>query len=138
MSASVRWDGLEELMAELRSLPDDLAAEASGIVVGAANDAKDEIYDAYPERTRHLKEGLFVRVREGQRYGVGAIVVNKAPHAWMFENGTNARHTDLGIDRGSAPPGHVFIPIVMRRRRAMYEQLRGLLTRHGLAVSGDA
>jgi hypothetical protein len=72
------------------------------------------------------------------RFSAGAIVKNTAKHAWIFENGTQARHNDLGANRGSMPPGHVFIPAVIKRRRIMYQQLRALLERHGLKVSGDA
>jgi hypothetical protein len=39
---------------------------------------------------------------------------------------------------GRMPPGNIFIPAVVRRRREMYEQLKAMLTRHGLEVSGNA
>jgi hypothetical protein len=65
-------------------------------------------------------------------------VVNRSPHAWMFENGTQARHTAIGANRGAMPPGHVFIRIAIIKRKQMYAQLRGLLERHGLKVTGHA
>jgi hypothetical protein len=138
VSASVTWSGLEELKAALRSLPADLADDASDIVEGAAQAAKTEIYNAYPERTGNLRQHTTVAIRASGRYGAGAVVKNTARHAWMFENGTQARHTAIGANRGSMPAGHVFIPIVMRWRRRMYEQLKSLLVRHGLQVAGDA
>lgn len=138
MSATVRWDGLDELRAELRRLPADLADDASDIVTGAADAAKTEMYDAYPERTGNLRQHLTVGSRSAGRYGAAAVVKNTSPHAWLFENGSQARHTDLGANRGSMPAGHVFIPIAIRWRRRMYGQLKSLLERHGLQVSGDA
>lgn len=138
MSASVKWSGLDELRAELRRLPADLTDDASDIVEGAAQAAKTEIYDAYPERTGNLRSHLTVALRSAGRYGAGAVVKNTAKHAYLFEMGTQARHTELGANRGSMPAGHVFVPIIIRRRRIMYDQLKSLLTRHGLVVSGEA
>jgi hypothetical protein len=132
------WDGLAELRAQLRSLPRELAGEASDIVTGAADGAKSDIVAAYPERTGNLRDHVIVSKAPAGIYGAGAVVKSTAKHAWMFENGTQARHTALGANRGSMPPGHVFIPAVIRRRRAMYADLKALLVRHGLRVSGDA
>lgn len=133
------WEGLEELKAALRTLPADLAAEASGIVTGRAERAKQDIETSYPERTgdlrNHLTLGRGVKVG---RFGASTILKNNSKHAWLFENGSQARHTAIGANRGSMPAGHIFIPIVMRQRRAMYEDLKTLLVRHGLQVSGDA
>ena len=72
------------------------------------------------------------------KYSAGAIVKNRAKHAYIFENGTQARHTGLGYNRGAMPPGHVFIPEIVRRRRGMYEKLAEMLRQHGLQVPGDA
>lgn len=134
----IRFDGLDELKQALRQLPAELTAEASGIVDGAANEAMREIVDKYPTRTGNLKDGVTVTHFEGARFSAGAIVKNTAKHAFIFEHGTQARHTDLGANRGSMPPGHVFVPIVIRKRRAMYERLKTLLVSKGLVVSGDA
>jgi len=140
VSARVRWAGLEELREALRNLPADLAGEAGHIVEGAANGAGVDLRAAYQERARtgHLAAGVTVTHYEKGRFSAGAIVKNRAKHAWLFENGTQARHTDLGANRGAMPPGHVFVPIVMRARRGMYEALKVMLERHGLKVSGDA
>jgi hypothetical protein len=134
----LRFDGLAELRAALRELPSDLTSEASHIVEGAANSAAADIKPAYPVRTGHLRDGLTVTHFDQGKFSTGAIVKNTAPHAFMFENGTQVRHTDIGANRGSMPPGHVFIPRVIRARRRMYEELKALLVRSGLQVSGDA
>lgn len=132
------FHGLEELKADLRNLPAELASEASQIVVESANGAATEIVATYPERTRNLKRGVKVQMLTGTRFFVGAVVKNTAKHAWIFENGTQARHTALGANRGAMPAGRVFVPTVLRWRRRMYEQLTALLERHGLRVTGRA
>lgn len=136
MPNRVVWEGLEELKAQLRQLPADLAAEASSIVLDAAQGAKTDM--VYPRRTGNLADHVTVSTVSAGTFGAAAIVRNTSPHAAIYENGTQARHTALGANRGSMPPGHVFVPAVMRNRRRMYERLKALLVSHGLVVSGDA
>lgn len=140
MSATVRWNGLDELREELRNLPEVLAQEASGIVQRAAGDAAQEIRAGYQahRRTGNLAEHVKVEPRGIGPFGTALVVKSTAKHAAIFEIGTQARHTKLGANRGSMPPGRVFIPAVIRRRRGMYERLKELLVRHGATVSGDA
>jgi hypothetical protein len=135
MSARVTWTGLAELRDELRRLPAELAGEASGIVLGAAEGAAADM--DYPRRTGDLADKLKVETVSSGPFGAGARFVNTSKLAHIFENGSQVRHTAIGANRGSMPPGHVFVPAVVRRRRTMYEQLKALLTRHGLQVSGD-
>lgn len=134
-----RWDGLEELKAALRQLPEELTGEGSHIVEGAANGAAVDVRSGYAghRRSGNLQDG--VTVEHGvSGFGTSAVVKSNARHAWLFENGSQARHTAIGANRGSMPPAHVFVPAVMRKRRAMYDELKAMLTRHGLLVSGDA
>jgi hypothetical protein len=116
-------------------------------VEAAANGAAAEIGAKYSVRTGHLRDGLQVRPSEVSHFGAGAILVNRAKHAWLYDNGSQARHYttksgarhDTGAMWGKTPPTHVFVrTIVIRKRRQMYEQLKDLLTRNGLQVSGDA
>ena len=137
MSASITFDGLDELREALRRLPEELAAEASGIVLEAARDASSDIEGAYPERTGNLKHGLFIFESAASKFGAGAVLKNRAQHAYMFEYGTQARHNAIGANRGSMPPGNVFIPRVLKHRRRMYERLKAMLVRHGATVSGE-
>jgi hypothetical protein len=132
------FDGLSELREQLRNLPSELTGEAANIVLGAANGAAAEIKGAYPVRTGRLRDGLVVTRADKGKFSAGAIVKNTAKHAAIFENGTQARHNSLGANRGSMPPGHVFVPRMIRARRRMYERLSDLLRRKGLVVSGDA
>ena len=132
-------DGLAELKAALRNLPKELQAESSAIVYANADKARDELRAEYAKHTRtgNLANHVTVSKRPGQ-FGAAALVKNTAKHAHLFENGTQARHTDIGANRGAMPAGHVFVPIMIRRRRVMYEVLKELLVKHGLIVSGDA
>ena len=132
----VVWSGLEELRAALRALPADLAAEAGHIVTGAANAAAAEIRRSYPVHSGNLRDHLVVRPAEGGPFGAGAVVVNTARHAYLFEVGTATRHTDLGWNRGRMPPARVFIPTSRRWRRKMYGELAAVVERHGLRVTG--
>jgi hypothetical protein len=72
------------------------------------------------------------------RYGVAVQIRNTSPHAWMVENGTDARHTSRGFSRGRMPPFHVMIPTAARVRAQMYRDLSAMLVREGLLVTGDA
>ncbi len=138
MSNGFRWSGLDELREELRNLPEEMTGEASHIVEGAANSAEADIKAGYPSRTGNLRNHLQQTHFDRGRFSAGVILKNTARHAWLFENGSQARHTDIGADRGSMPAGHVFVPAVLKARRRMYEELKALVTRKGLQVSGDA
>lgn len=137
MATRFVFEGLEELKAELRELPAALAGEASGIVLTRGERAKQDILAAYPERTGALRRGLKLRYLAMGQFGAGIELRNTAPHAQLYEVGSQARHTAIGANRGSMPPGNIFVPTISRQRRAMYGDLRDLLVRHGLEVSGD-
>ena len=134
----VVWSGLRELMEEIRTLPETLTGEAAHLVDGAANAAKVDIAAAYPWRTGDLRKKTTVVPLAKKGLIVGAVVKNTSKLATIFENGTQARHTELGAARGSMPPGHVFVPRIVKARRALLQQLKAMVTRHGAVVSGDA
>jgi len=130
-------EGLAELREELQRLPAELTADASGIIEGAADAAETDIEAAYPERSGNLRKGVGVtRTRAGE-FAAAAVVFNRAKHAYIFELGTQARHTDIGANRGSMPPGRVFIQRTMRHRAGMYGDLKQMVEAHGLEVSGE-
>jgi hypothetical protein len=137
VSASWSWTGLEDLKAQLRALPTELAGEGANLVEGRGNRATQRIKAGYPARTRDLRDKTTV-THTRSAFGARAVVTNTSRHALPFEIGTQARHTKLGANRGSMPPGHVFVPVMQQERRAMYDDLRDLLERHGLVVSGAA
>lgn len=135
----VVWSGMDELRAEFKKLPETAHGEALKLAEGAANGAAVDLRAAYPVGpTGNLRKGVVVtHFSKGKLYA-GAVVKNTAPHAWIFENGTQARHTDLGANRGAMPPGHVFIPIIIRARHRLVEQFKALLLRLGASsVTGN-
>lgn len=133
----LEFSGLAELKRDLKNLPSELAREARTVVSQTATKAAGEIVSAYPTRTGNLKRGVKVS-DESSGFSAVATVKNTAKHAYIFENGTQARHTDIGANRGAMPPGNVFIPIVVRRRRGMYHELAEIVRKHGLVVTGSA
>src|SRR4030095_3347567 len=142
----IHWIGLTELREALLALPEDLAHDAESIVNDAAKAAYDDIYAAYPERTGNLRKGLTIQSLEhafsyragSKALGAGALLLNRAPHAYMFEHGTETRQRALGASTGRMPPGKVFIPRVIRHRGRMYEALIDMMEEHGLLAVGSA
>lgn len=138
------YGGLEELKAELRAMPAELTAEGSHIVEGAANGAAVAIRTIYGGHvvTGHLQRDVVVEHQAAGQFGAMSIVKANGRIAWLFENGSEARHyvTVRGNRRetGRMPPAHVFIPTMIRARAEMYRQLADLMRRHGLVVTGQA
>ena len=140
MSASLEIRGLEELKQALRNLPAALKGASTAIVLDSAHAAKADIVAQYPEKTGKLRKGVKVDVQELGPHGVAARVRSAAPHGWLYEHGTQARHTSLGWRRGRmpAPPTPVFIPTMIRHRRQMFAKLARLIQEQGLEVkSGE-
>jgi hypothetical protein len=138
------FDGLDELKEALRNMPSELTGEASHDVEGAANGAAAILKSEYHRVSGKLRDGVDVTFTRDQ-FSTGAIVKSKSPIAWLYDNGSQARHytTASGAQHatgamwGKTPPTHVFVRTMIAKRRAMYEALKALLTRHGLLVSGD-
>lgn len=140
MSATVRWNGLDELLEQLRNLPADLTAEAGHIIEASANAAAVQVRSGYGShrRTGKLQESVVVDVLASGEFGVVRRLRATAKHAHLVEYGTQARHTAIGANRGSMPPAHIFVPAVLRNRRQMYEALKDLVLRHGAtSVTGE-
>lgn len=133
----LKFDGLEELRASLRRLPRELRDDAQTIIVQRAEAAATEVRQKYPRRTGDLASKVEVKVlTNAGKFIAGALVRNRSKLAFIFENGTQARHNAIGANRGSMPPGNVFVPAMIRSRRRMYEQLREMVKRKGLRVIG--
>jgi hypothetical protein len=137
MSASlVKWYGLDEYMAELRAFPLALTAEGNGIAKDTADAAASEVRAAYPKRTGNLRKGVRVRKKyRRETLRASYEVRNTAPHAYIYEHGTRARHTRYGADRGSMPAGNVFIRITERHWREFVERIKDLLRERGGKVA---
>lgn len=140
---------LDELRRELRDLPRELVDEGGAIVRRAADQAADAIRLAYPlgppGRRRkgvpiipgNLRKGVRVK-HESTAFGTVSTVRSTAQHAHLYEYGTQTRQTSLGYDRGAMPARPTFVPIAIRVRHQMYEELIGLLQKQGLQVTGSA
>lgn len=136
-AVTVEWEGMRELIEQLRNMPGDLTDDARSIVIDSAEGAKDEAASNYPRRSGTLADALTVETTDAGRFGVAARVRNRARHAYLFEVGTQARHTSIGANRGSMPAGNVFVPAMQRHRREMYRSLAAVLTTYNLQVIGD-
>lgn len=133
----IAYDGLEELKKSLRELPAEMHGEADHIIEGEANAAALEIRQKYAiGEAGKLVAGVVVEVVQRTNFYAGRRIVSKSPLAFIYENGTQVRHTELGYNRGRMPPAHVFVPAVIRHRKSMYEKLRDMMRRKGLKVSG--
>lgn len=139
MAARVTIDGRDEFRAALRNLPDALKGEAASIVVEAASQAERDITAAYPMGpTGNLKRGVTMNVESSSKFGASARVKSNAKHVHIFEKGTVVRHTNSGANRGRMPPApssQQMIPIVIRARRRMVQQLIDMVQKHGLVVT---
>jgi len=123
----------------LLDLPRDLTARAVSIVEGEAAGAAAEIKAAYPEGdTGNLRRGVRVGTPRNAKsdHAVRRVVRSTAPHATLFETGTQTRQTTLGYNRGFMPGANIFVPVVVRRRRAMFDQLVTIVEEAGLDVRG--
>ena len=142
---NVRWDGLDEFRQLLRDLPTALRDDADAILIEAANRAESEIRRGYTRgKTGALLAGLFQTRRSGP-FGIAIRLINKAPHAWLWDNGSEARHyvTKRGVTHatgamwGKRPAPHTFDRAVLASRRRMFEELKAMMRAHGLEVRGD-
>ena len=66
------------------------------------------------------------------------VLKSAAPHAWLYEHGSVARHTKLGRPRGVMPGNPVFVRNVIKFRRQMWQNLATMMKDHGLGVTLNA
>ncbi len=134
MGVQVVWTGLQELRRALRDLPQELTDEAQDIVQARAERVAQDTKTSYPERTGNLTRGVRISRRQGGRFGARVEVRSTAPHSHMYEQGTKRRSTRAGANRGVMPAANILIPIAIRQRRAMYEDLIAVVRRAGFRV----
>lgn len=132
------YDGLNEFVADLIQLPKELSGEGGDIVISRATEAGDDIRAEYAASavTGNLAEHVKVTVKEKNEFGAIAEVKSTARHAYIYENGTQIRKTKDGKNLGAMPPANIFVPTVIRKRRAMVDDLKDLMRDKGLEVSG--
>jgi len=140
MSARLHLTGIAEERRAIQALPRTLAARTQAEAADPiAEAAAADIRASYPRRTGELAEAVEVQaVEERSAVAAAARVVNTHPLASVFEHGSQARHTALGANRGSMPPGNVFIPGMQRARRQFWPVVAEIMQGEGLRVTGDA
>ena len=129
-------EAVAEMRAAMRLMPVELRDEGAEIVIARADEARQSIFDQYPEVTGNLKSHVRKRIERGA-FGIRVTVESTAKHAFIFEKGTKVRHTKSGAGRGFMPAADIFVPVSIQRRDSMYGYLMALLARKGLEVSGQ-
>lgn len=125
-------EGLDGLTLSFKQLPKQLAADGDAIADVRSDLAMNEIIDLYPVVTGNLRKGVRKRKVKG-----GYVVENKAPHALLYEIGTETiRYTKNGVSRGKMPPGKVFARVAPKHRRAMVREQIAMVETEGFVVTG--
>jgi len=152
IEATLTIQGIRELKDALGRLPDELKGQATVIVTEAAYSAAADIGSQYPigpgsrkYPAGRLRKGVKVTIKEIGPFRVAAQVRSTAPHAWWHEHGSELHHerkTKKGWTRGimfskKGVPRPVFIPTMIRYRRAMYQKLAALIASVGLTAKHD-
>lgn len=128
---SVTWSGLTEFKNALKKLPAELTEEAAAIVVSHAYEAERLVEGAYPEGpTGNLRRGVTTKAENSSRFGASATVKSGARHAHLFEGGYRGK-----APRRQVPDNQKMIPIVIRVRRRMVQQLIHMVQKAGLVVT---
>lgn len=140
MSATLTLEGVAQLRALLRGLPDELTAEAQGIINRRAQAAAAEIKSRYPHRSGLLADGVQPVTGRGRARWAGALVINTTKYAQMFESGSvnGPRETGNFENRGVVPARPTFVPIMVKHRDQLYGELAAMVESHGLEVTGRA
>lgn len=146
-SVQVAMEGLDELRNALKALPAELQSAARDRVIAAADDAAAKLRASYPVGTSGrkyqgrridpggLRRGVKVVVEENKASTI-ATVKSTAPHAHLWEFGTEVRATQKLINRGAAPAHHDqgLIGIAIRRRRQLQSELKAIVEQSGSFV----
>ena len=136
MPARLTIDGLTEFQQALTQLPARLRDQARIIVQATADAAEATIRAAYPARTGNLRDG-FKQLPRDPTWGARVTLSNTAPHAFLYEYGTEMRQTKLGHPTGRMPAAKIFVPeVIDERRRMILDQLIPLVEAEGLDVHG--
>jgi hypothetical protein len=113
-----------------------LTGQAHAIVEARAHAAYDEIEAAYAGHvvSGHLRDGLEL---EDTSVALAArvAVLSTAPHAHLYEYGTETRYTHGGASRGKMPAFGTVTKAAVRNRAPMMQELADMLTAHDLDVN---
>lgn len=141
----VTWTGLTEYRNEVRQLPEACTGEAAKVVEGEVNGAYVEIAQVYGQH-RHtgklLKRLKITPITNKGALTTGRKLTSGSPIAWLFDNGSQARHWVSGKSTGKmwgrTPPTHIFTRTEGRTRARIVNLLKAMVLRRGATtVAGD-
>ena len=140
LKIGMKWDGLKELKADLKTFPKDLTDDTRPIVQAKAKEAAETMRLSYPRSGKKRQSPVAgargtpgpladsVVVTEGRRAGptvTSITIANTAFYSHMFEYGT--RHS---------APGRVFVPIFLSAQREMVDAVKATFPAHNLRERG--
>lgn len=133
------WSGLSQLQAELRALPEDCRVEGMKVVEGHVNRAYATIAKVY---AAHVFTGTLLHRLKISTVALGLVLRSGSPLAWLFDNGSKARHyfTVNGVRHltGRMPATHIFSRTVGFTKRQIRQDLKDMLLRRGASsVTGE-
>ena len=140
MPAQFTLPGVDMLQRQLAALPRILTEDGRRIVQNTAAAAAARITGRYQTaaKTGTLARRVSVRALGAGQGKVMQDVASRAPHGWLYEHGSRLRRTKRNLPRGAMPAADVFVPTIIMYRAVMYREIRAMLERNGLKVSGDA
>lgn len=139
MSNRLELNGLSDLMAALRRLPADLAAEAAEEIDNTVEVTAAALVQSYPiGDTGNLRKGVKRSLRRDP-FGASGEVKSTSPHSHLWEFGTQSRKTRKGWDRGKMDDqyNHGLVGIALRERKKLNAKLIEIVKRAGFEVTGS-
>jgi hypothetical protein len=143
--SELKWDGLKEYMDALKNLPAECVGEAEKLIQGSVNSAYQTVATEYAahQHTGTLRKRLVIKpLKVKGKLVAGLELVSGSPIAWLFDNGSKARHWASGKSTGKmwgkTAPTHIFKRTIEREGRKLTAQYQALLLRKGAAtVTGE-
>lgn len=134
---AVVWTGLNEYREQLRAMPQACTREAATMVEGAVNSAFvtiSAVYGAHRHTGTLQRRLKIMPLRFRGELTTGLELRSGSPIAWLFDNGSQARHHASGKSTGTmwgrTPPTHIFKKTVVQKRREMVMRLKDMVLRY--------
>lgn len=140
--STMEWRGMDEFREELRKLPEACRGEAAKVVEAEVNGAYVTIKRVYEA---HVWTGTLTRrltispLKVQGQMTTGLVLRSGSPLAWLFDNGSKARHyvTVNGKKHltGSMRAYRIFGRTAAFTRRKIRGLLIAMVERHGAKVT---
>jgi hypothetical protein len=137
--------GWNELLIQIRSLPQAFADEAAEMIDNTVEETAASLIQTYPigpgsgrYRGGNLRKGVkWGTTRSG--YGISGFVKSTAKHASIWEFGTQSRKTRKGWNRGKSPAHYNqgLVGIAIRKRRELRGKLIDVVRRAGFEIQDN-